>query len=48
MLILCFLGVVLTTVGTIYLDGTLQHVCQTGFLVVAVLSVLLGLSGKFN
>lgn len=48
MLVICFLGIVITTSGTIFLDGALQGICQTGFVVVAVVSVLLGLSGKFN
>lgn len=48
MLIICFLGLIITTAGTIFLEGTLQGICQAGFVVVIVFSLLLGLSGRFN
>jgi len=48
LLILCFLGIIATSVGTIMFDSTVQYVCQTAFLIVAAISVLLGLSGHFN
>ena len=48
MLVLCFLGVVGTTTGTIVFEGTMKHACQTGFLIAAGVTVALWLLGRFD
>lgn len=48
LLVLCFLGVIGTTVGSIVFEGTVQQVCQTGFFIALAASVVLLLLGHFN
>jgi hypothetical protein len=48
MLVLCFLGVVGTAAGTVVFEGTMQHACQTGFMIAAGVTVLLWLLGSLD
>lgn len=45
LLVLCFLGVVGTSIGTVVFSGTIQNACQTGFLVATVTTIVLFLLG---
>lgn len=48
LLILCFVGLVATTAGTIAFEGAAQHACQTGVLIAIGATVLLALSGQYK
>lgn len=45
LLVLCFLGVVGTSIGTVVTEGTIQDACQTGFLIATAITVSLFLMG---